>query len=59
MAKTEYIDIIPNLEKAFFTGVQSGDRFNYARIRRKIVFYSVKKKLGLTARSLLPAISAF
>ena len=58
MAQTEYVDIIPELETAFFTGVQSADRFGYARLVRKVTLFSRKKKTGMTARSLLPQIAA-
>ena len=58
MAQTEYVDIIPELEEIFFTGIQPGDRFGYSRLSRKVTLFSRKKKAGLTARSLLPQIAA-
>lgn len=59
MAKTCYVDILPELEDQFFSGLKSSDRFQFARLVRKTTLYSVKKKKGLTARSLLPTISDF
>jgi hypothetical protein len=57
MAKVEYIDILPGLEDSYWSGLQFGDRFEHARVRKKIVFYSRKSKKGLSARSLLPQIA--
>lgn len=57
MAKTSYVDILPGLEDQFFAGVKSSDRFQFARLVRKTTLYSVKKKKGLSARSLLPVIA--
>ena len=57
MAKTSYVDILPGLENQFFSGVKSSDRFRFARLIKKTALYSVKKKKGLSARSILPAIS--
>lgn len=58
MVQTSYIDILPEVEDAFFTGIQSSDRFLYSRLVKKTILYSRKKKKGVTARSLLPQISA-
>lgn len=58
MAKTEYVDITPGLANSYFTNLRSGDRFVYSRVLKKILVYSRKKKKGLSARSLLPQISA-
>jgi hypothetical protein len=58
MAKVEYVDIVPGLENSYFSALRSGDRFSYSRIAKKIVLFSRKKKAGVSARSLLPAISA-
>jgi len=57
MAKTTYIDLLPSLEKSYFSGVKSSDRFVFSRIVKKSSFTSVKKKRGLTNRSLLPQIA--
>jgi hypothetical protein len=57
MAQTTYIDLLPELENQFFSGVNSSDRFVYSRIVKKITLFSRKKKVGLSARSLLPQIA--
>jgi hypothetical protein len=57
MAKTTYVDILPGLEGAYFTGIKSSDRFMYSRMVKKQTFYTKKSVKGLTARSLLPQIS--
>ena len=58
MAKTTFIDIAPELENSFWSGLQSGDRFTYSRVRRKVVFFSTRRKKNLSERSLLPQIAA-
>ncbi len=58
MAKTSFLTIPPELEEAYFSGLQSGDRFILPRIRVKNGILSRAKIKGLTARSYLPAISA-
>lgn len=58
MVRVTYIDILPGLEEAFWKNLQSGDRFVYSSVRRKTAFLSVKRKAGLTARSMLPQIAA-
>ena len=57
MAKTTYVDILPELEESFFSGINSNDRFVFSRIIKKTSLLSVKKKKGLTQRSLLPQIA--
>jgi len=57
MAKTEYVDILPSLEEAFFTGIQSSDRFVHSRLVKKIALFSRKKKAGVKVRSFLPQIA--
>lgn len=57
MAKTSYIDIAPELDPLYFSGLQSGDRFTYARVGRKNTLISRKTKKGISQRSLLPEIS--
>jgi hypothetical protein len=57
MAKTTYVDILPQLEEAYFTGIKSSDRFVFSRMVKKTALLSVKKKKGLTLRSLLPQIA--
>jgi len=58
MAKTAYIDIVPELEEKFSAVLRPGDRFVFSRVARKLIFYSRKNVKGLTARSLLPQIAA-
>jgi hypothetical protein len=57
MAQTSYIDLTPEQEDLFFKTLQSSDRFQYPRISRKLTLFSVKRKAGLVARSLLPQIA--
>ena len=58
MVRVTYVDVLPGLEEAFFTGVKSSDRFTYSRLVKKQAFYTKKSVVGLTARSMLPEISA-
>ena len=57
MAKTSYIDLLPELETQFFSGLQPGDRFQYSRVCRKNTLLSKKTKKGISQRSLLSEIS--
>lgn len=57
MAKTSYVDILPELEDQFFLGIKSSDRFLYSRLVKKITLFSRKSKKGLKAKSLLPQIA--
>jgi hypothetical protein len=57
MAKTSYVEVVPELEDQFFLGIRSADRFVHARLVRKPLLFSVKKKKGISQRSLLPQIS--
>jgi len=57
MAKTSYIDILPEIETQFFAGIQPGDRFTFARVGRKNLLLSRKSKKGVSQKSLLPEIS--
>lgn len=57
MAKIGYLDIIQPDEELFFNGLQSGNRYQYSRIRKKTTLLSQEKIKGLTQRSLLPQIS--
>lgn len=57
MAKTSYINLLPETELKFFSGLQSGDRFVSPRIRMKTKFFSRKRKKGISQRSLLPQIA--
>lgn len=57
MAKVEYIDILPGLDSPYFSNLRFGDRFVHSRVVKKISIFSKKNIKGITARSLLPAIS--
>lgn len=58
MAKTSYIDILPEFEDQYFSAIQPGNRFQFSRVARKNVLISLKTKKGLSQRSLLPDTSA-
>ena len=58
MAKTGYIDITQEQEELYFSPLRPGDRFIVPRVSRKVALMSVRRKLGVTQRSLLPACSA-
>ena len=58
MAKTSYLDISSELEEAYYSPLQSSDRFIIPRIRVKTVILSQKKINDLIAKSYLPTISA-
>jgi len=58
MAFTSYIHIGGVNEEQFFSAVDNHSRYLYSKIKRKTVFYSAKKKKSVSARSLLPQISA-
>jgi len=53
MAITSYISIPPGLEDAYWSGLQSSDRFTLPRIRVKTVILSRQKIANLTRRSYL------
>jgi len=57
MAQTSYIDIAPELTDSFFKNLQAGDRYTFARIRVKNTLQSLKRRKGISKRSLLPEIS--
>lgn len=57
MAKTSYVDILAGMEDAYYKNLQSGSRFIFPRIRKKVPFVSRKRKEGLSVRSLLPTIA--
>lgn len=58
MAKTSYVDVLYGLEDSFFAGLKVSDRFQYSRLVKKTALYSVTRKKGVSARSLLSTISA-
>ena len=57
MAKVEYVSLIPAEEILYYKGLTAQDRFTFPRVCLKYTFFSLKKKKGLTARSLLPQIA--
>lgn len=57
MAKTSYQLIPPEFDAQYKKALQSGDRFQFPRVRRKIIFSSRSKKKGLTQKSLIPILS--
>jgi len=57
MARTSYVDILPGLENQFYAGLRVDDRFVYSKLAKKIALLSLKKKKGLSQRSLLPAVA--
>lgn len=57
MARTTFIDIPAGQEELYYAGLQSGDRFEFARVIRKTVFFSRKKKAKIKARGYLTTIS--
>jgi len=59
MAKTEYIDLLPAQSDLFYKALTPQDRFLHGRVTKKFVFYSRKRKKGLTQKSLLPIIAEF
>ncbi len=57
MAKTSYQLIPPEFDISYSKALQSGDRFEFPRVRRKILFSSRAKKKGLTQKSLIPILA--
>jgi len=57
MAKVEYVDIVPSEEELYWSCLTPQDRFTHARITKKVILISRKKKKGISARSLLPQIA--
>lgn len=58
MARTGYIDLTPEQEEAYFSPLRPGDRFISPRVSRKVALMSVRRKKGVTQRSLLPACAS-
>ena len=58
MAKTSVISIDSGFQSQYDTALQSGDRFSYTRVGRKIIFSGRQKIRGLTEKSLLPQVAA-
>lgn len=57
MTKTTYLEIPPELEEQYYTGLQSGERFILPKIRPKDLILSRKRVENLTQRSYIPAIA--
>jgi hypothetical protein len=57
MTKVSYVDILPEFEEQFWASLRSGDRYVFSRLCKKQVFFSRKRKKGISARSLLPEIA--
>jgi len=57
MAKVEYVDIVPSEEELYWSCLTPQDRFTHARITKKVILISRKKKKGISVRSLLPQIA--
>jgi hypothetical protein len=58
MAKTSYVDLPIGDVDLFYKNLQSGDRFTYARIRKKSTLLSEAKKLDISGRSLLSTVAS-
>lgn len=58
MANVAFVDINPADEEQFFKGLNPQSQFLYSRMRKKTTLFSAKKTHAISARSLLPAISA-
>lgn len=57
MAKTSYLTITAGLEDLYYSGLKSGDRFQYARVVRNDTLITKARKKGLTQKSMLPQIA--
>jgi len=57
MAKISVLTIAPELEASYLKNLKPQDRFTYSRVTMKQVFYSRRRKKGLTQKTLLPQIS--
>lgn len=57
MAKTSYQQIPAELDLLYRKSLQSGERFIFPRVRRKILFFSRRSKKGLTQKSLIPTLA--
>jgi hypothetical protein len=57
MATTSYIELSPEQLELYYQGLQTGDRFVFNTIRKKVDLLSKKRKKGLTQKSYLPIIA--
>lgn len=58
MAFVSYVDINPADEEQFYKIATPDSRFLYSKIKMKTTLFSAKKRKAISARSLLPLISA-
>lgn len=54
MAKTGYIDLTTVQEEQYFSALRPGDRFIAPRVTRKVDLMSMRRKRGVSQKSLLP-----
>lgn len=57
MAKVSYVNLLPAEEILYYRGLNAQSRFIYSRVAMKNTLLSVKRKKGLTQRSLLPQVA--
>jgi len=57
MAKVSYIQIPAGMETQYARGLQSGDRFQFSRIRIKDMFLSRSRVKGITIKSMLTQLA--
>lgn len=57
MAKISYVNVPAGLQDKFFLGLAPTDRFNFPHLSVKNPYLSVKRKKGLSQRSLMPQVS--
>lgn len=57
MARSSYIQLTSVQEEAYYSALQSSDRFIVPSIRKKINLLSVRRKKGISAKSMLPLCS--
>ena len=58
MAQTSYVELPAGIEELFLKVLKSGDRFQFGKIVRNDTLLSKRRKTGVSARSMLPALSA-
>jgi hypothetical protein len=57
MSRVSYVDIVSGLESNYWANITPQDRFIFSRVTRKTALLSIKRKKGLTQKSLLPQIA--
>lgn len=58
MAQTAYVELPAGIEELFLKALKSGDRFTFGKIIRNDTLLSKRRKTGVSARSMLPQLSA-